>query len=47
VDIVCNYCQAGCVIKTGKGEPFTFELQACDGRKKCAEECPCGTIDLS
>ncbi len=40
------YCQAGCVIKKEKGEPFEFKLDTCDGCKKCAEECPCGYIDL-
>ncbi len=40
------YCQSSCVQKGELGEPYTFKLDTCDGCKKCAEECPCGYIDL-
>ena len=28
------------------GDRYTFRLEACVGCKKCAEECPCGYIDM-
>jgi len=41
------YCQVSAVKKgTTKGEPYQFELKMCDGCKKCAEECPCGYIEM-
>jgi Pyruvate/2-oxoacid:ferredoxin oxidoreductase delta subunit len=41
------YCQVNAVKKAVvKGEPYSFELKYCDGCKKCAEECPCGYIEM-
>ncbi len=40
------YCQSACVLKGEPGEPYSFKLDTCDGCKKCAEECPCGYVDL-
>lgn len=41
------YCQVNAVKKpVVKGEPYEFELKYCDGCKKCAEECPCGYIEM-
>ncbi|MGD9202597.1 MAG: NAD(P)-binding protein [Chitinispirillia bacterium] len=41
------FCQDSAVNKPGnKGELYTFKLENCTGCKKCAEECPCGFIDM-
>ena len=42
-----SYCQDQAVIKPLiKGEPYQFKLDFCQGCKKCAEECPCGYIEM-
>jgi Pyruvate/2-oxoacid:ferredoxin oxidoreductase delta subunit len=28
------------------GEPYRFKMDFCQGCKKCAEECPCGYIEM-
>jgi NADPH-dependent glutamate synthase beta subunit-like oxidoreductase/Pyruvate/2-oxoacid:ferredoxin oxidoreductase delta subunit len=43
------YCQSNCfkkVKETTPGNYYTIDLGTCDGCKKCAEECPCGFLDL-
>jgi Pyruvate/2-oxoacid:ferredoxin oxidoreductase delta subunit len=43
------YCQSSCfkkVKETTPGNYYAIELGTCDGCKKCAEECPCGYLDL-
>ena len=41
------FCQDQAVEKPmQKGVLYTFKLQNCTGCKKCAEECPCGFIDM-
>jgi len=41
------FCQDQAVDKPlQKGVLYTFKLQNCTGCKKCAEECPCGFIDM-
>jgi NADPH-dependent glutamate synthase beta subunit-like oxidoreductase len=41
------FCQDQAVDKPmTKGVLYTFKLQNCTGCKKCAEECPCGFIDM-
>jgi NADPH-dependent glutamate synthase beta subunit-like oxidoreductase len=41
------YCQVNAIAKTGDPKaPFGFKLELCDGCKKCAEECPCGYIEM-
>lgn len=43
------YCQSGCFKKKTSvelGTYFEISLSTCDGCKKCAEECPCGFLDL-
>jgi NADPH-dependent glutamate synthase beta subunit-like oxidoreductase len=43
------YCQSSCFKKTKETTPgtyYTIDLGTCDGCKKCAEECPCGFLDL-
>jgi NADPH-dependent glutamate synthase beta subunit-like oxidoreductase/Pyruvate/2-oxoacid:ferredoxin oxidoreductase delta subunit len=42
-----SYCQDNAVIKPlVKGEPYRFKLEFCNGCKKCAENCPCGYIEM-
>ena len=42
-----SYCQDNAVIKPLiKGEPYKFKLEFCNGCKKCAENCPCGFIEM-
>jgi Pyruvate/2-oxoacid:ferredoxin oxidoreductase delta subunit len=43
------YCQVNCFKKTKDlvpGHFYDIDLSTCDGCKKCAEECPCGFLDL-
>ena len=43
------YCQNNCVKKVGspqQGHYYTIDTSICDGCKKCAEECPCGFMEL-
>jgi Pyruvate/2-oxoacid:ferredoxin oxidoreductase delta subunit len=43
------YCQVNCFKKTKELAPghfYELNIGTCDGCKKCAEECPCGYIDL-
>lgn len=42
-----SYCQDQAVVKPlVKGELYTFKMDFCKGCKKCAEECPCGFIEM-
>ncbi len=44
------YCTPSCFVKLSApvlGSYFGVKLDTCDGCKKCAEECPCGFLDLS
>ncbi|MFC1910181.1 NAD(P)-binding protein [Chloroflexota bacterium] len=47
-DLCFSYCQVGAVKRNPVGSQYKyhFELSMCDGCKKCAEECPCGFIDM-
>ena len=43
------YCQNNCFKKVEDNSPghyYTIDISVCDGCKKCADECPCGYIDL-
>ena len=41
------FCQDQAVIKPmEKGALYTYKMENCTGCKKCAEECPCGFIDM-
>jgi Pyruvate/2-oxoacid:ferredoxin oxidoreductase delta subunit len=41
------FCQDQAIDKPmAKGQLYSFKLQNCTGCKKCAEECPCGYIDM-
>jgi NADPH-dependent glutamate synthase beta subunit-like oxidoreductase len=41
-----SYCSDNAVKKLPKGQHYEFHLETCQGCKKCAEECPCGYIDM-
>ena len=45
---VCwSYCQDNAIIKPlTPGEKYKFKLEFCNGCKKCAEQCPCGYIEM-
>ena len=41
------FCQDQAINKPASfGELYTFKMENCTGCKKCAEECPCGFIDM-
>ncbi len=41
------FCQYNAVVKpAAKSDPYKFKLEFCIGCKKCAEQCPCGYIDM-
>jgi NADPH-dependent glutamate synthase beta subunit-like oxidoreductase len=40
------YCQNNAFERLPKGQHYRLKLDVCNGCKKCAEECPCGYIDL-
>ena len=43
------YCQSNCFKKTKELQPghyYDIDLATCDGCKKCAEECPCGFLEM-
>ena len=46
----CDNCYAVCpdnaVIKLGTGNRFAIDYDYCKGCGLCAEECPCGAIDM-
>ncbi|MBU2512927.1 FAD-dependent oxidoreductase [bacterium] len=41
-----NFCGDSAVNKLAKGEHFEFNWDKCIGCGKCAEECPCGLINM-
>jgi Pyruvate/2-oxoacid:ferredoxin oxidoreductase delta subunit len=42
-----KYCQDQAVIKPlERSQLYRFKLEFCTGCKKCAEECPCGYIEM-
>lgn len=46
-DTCWSYCQDNAIIKPLRpDEPYSFKLEYCQGCKKCAEECPCGYIEM-
>jgi NADPH-dependent glutamate synthase beta subunit-like oxidoreductase len=40
------YCTNSGFVKLPKGQHYRIKLEVCNGCKKCAEECPCGYIDM-
>ena len=51
----CGNCYSFCSYSAVKkleerdenGNPYKFRLEVCVGCAKCAEECPCGYIDMA
>jgi len=44
------YCQSNCFTKVpdlALGHFYKVKLEVCDGCKKCAEECPCGFLEMA
>ncbi|UCH84899.1 MAG: hypothetical protein JSW50_04210, partial [Candidatus Latescibacterota bacterium] len=42
-----SYCQDNAIVKPlVKGEPYSAKFEFCTGCKKCAEQCPCGFIEM-
>ncbi len=42
-----SYCQDQAIVKpVRKYEPYKFKMEFCNGCKKCAEQCPCGYIEM-
>ncbi|MEW6743552.1 MAG: NAD(P)-binding protein [Planctomycetota bacterium] len=42
-----SYCQDNAIIKPMEaGSPYRLKLEFCKGCKKCAEQCPCGFIEM-
>ncbi|MBI5533814.1 MAG: FAD-dependent oxidoreductase [Deltaproteobacteria bacterium] len=40
-------CSDNAVVKPlVKGQPYAFKLDFCQGCKKCAEQCPCGYVEM-
>jgi len=43
------YCQSNCFTKVSDpvlGHFYKVKLEVCDGCRKCAEECPCGFVEM-
>ena len=43
------YCTPGCFLKLNPpqhGQYYKVKIDTCDGCKKCADECPCGFLDM-
>lgn len=42
-----SFCQDGAIVKAPvKGQPYKLKLEFCTGCGKCAENCPCGYIEM-
>ena len=42
-----KFCQDNAIVKPLQaGDPYRFKMDFCQGCKKCAEECPCGYIEM-
>ena len=42
-----EFCQDNAVVKGEAGDIYTYKNNLCTGCKKCAEECPCGFLDMA
>jgi len=40
------HCTNNCFEKLAKGQHYRVSVDLCNGCRKCAEECPCGYIDM-
>jgi NADPH-dependent glutamate synthase beta subunit-like oxidoreductase/Pyruvate/2-oxoacid:ferredoxin oxidoreductase delta subunit len=44
------FCTPACFVKLSPTQPgayYKIKIETCDGCKKCADECPCGFIDMA
>ena len=42
-----SFCQDSAILKPLiAGEPYKFKMEFCNGCKKCAEQCPCGYLEM-
>jgi NADPH-dependent glutamate synthase beta subunit-like oxidoreductase/Pyruvate/2-oxoacid:ferredoxin oxidoreductase delta subunit len=42
-----SFCQDNAIVKPlVKGDPYKFKMEFCNGCKKCAENCPCGYMEM-
>jgi dissimilatory sulfite reductase flavoprotein subunit len=41
------FCTNNCFAKLPKGEHYKVKLELCNGCQKCAQECPCGYIEMA
>jgi NADPH-dependent glutamate synthase beta subunit-like oxidoreductase len=46
-EVCWMYCTNNCFVRMPKGEHFQIKLELCNGCQKCAQECPCGYIEMS
>lgn len=46
-DTCWMYCTNSCFVKLPKGEHYKVKLELCNGCQKCAQECPCGYIEMA
>ena len=46
-EVCWMYCTNNCFVKLPKGQHFQIKLELCNGCQKCAQECPCGYIEMS
>ena len=42
-----EFCQDNAVVKGEPGDIYTYKNNLCTGCKKCAEECPCGFLEMT
>lgn len=45
-DTCLETCPENAVVKLGPGERYRFDYEYCTGCGLCAQECPCGSIDM-
>ena len=45
-DTCLNVCPEQAVVKTGLPERYRYDYETCTGCGICADECPCGAIDM-
>jgi NADPH-dependent glutamate synthase beta subunit-like oxidoreductase len=46
-DTCWKYCQEQAIVRPPeKGQPYRIKLEFCTGCRKCADECPCGYIEM-
>ncbi|HXX37119.1 MAG TPA: NAD(P)-binding protein [bacterium] len=46
-EVCWMYCTNNGFVKLPKGQHYTVKLELCNGCQKCAQECPCGYIEMA